>query len=105
MTIGASPVGMLVEQSIGCESSDHESPPPVSVNFTGTSAPASLMLIAGGFSIGRWNPPKTAAVQLAGRLNACTPSARLLLLPWLALEPSPRLAKARQISHWLTPVP
>jgi hypothetical protein len=47
--------------------------------------------------------PETAAVHAAGRSVAATPSVRLLELPWLAPKPSPRLAKARQISHRFSP--
>ena len=38
------------------------------------------------------------ALQIAGRSHAASPSLRLLELPWLALKPSPRLAKPRHIA-------
>ena len=48
-------------------------------------------------------PPKVAVVHSAGRSKASTPSDRFADEPWLALYPSPRLAKPRQISQWFAP--
>src|SRR5437867_6556434 len=100
---GTSPVGTSELQSTGWESICRPAPAPASVNFTGTVAPALTSFNAPSPSTGGWNPPNRAAVQAAGRSKASMPSVLLLELPWLALNPSPRLAKARQISHRFVP--
>src|SRR5438093_7528300 len=99
---GLSPMGTSVPQSTGCESLTRYVAPE-RVNFTGTVRPASSRLIAGGPYTGGRKPPKIAEVHLDGRSNASTPSVRLSELPWLALNPRPRFAKPRQISHWFAP--
>src|SRR5687767_11316364 len=100
---GPTDVVASVAQSTGCESIAVTAP--VTANFTGTVEPAFTALTAGPFSTGERKPPKVDAVHDAGSAKLTTPSARLLESPCEASEPRPRLANARQISHWLAPLP
>src|SRR5688572_17714081 len=100
---GPTEVMARVAQSTGCESMAVTAP--VTANFTGTVDPAFAELTAGAFPTGARKPAKVEAVHDAGSVKSATPSSRLLPSPWDAAAPRPRLANARQISHWFAPLP